>query len=81
MARKQLKTYLCLFAQQHTEFRLPELLSLSSLTKSDVEFDETSYSKKVSLYIILDDCHCMELFCYRIHCFWCVFLLRRVHAV
>ena len=45
---KPLKTFLCLFAQQHPEFRLPELLSLASVTKTEVKFDEKSYSKAVS---------------------------------
>ena len=49
MAIKPLKAYLCLFAQQHPEFKLPELLSLASLTKTEVKFDEKSYSKTVSL--------------------------------
>ncbi|CAI8036302.1 tRNA (guanine(10)-N2)-methyltransferase homolog [Geodia barretti] len=52
MARQPLKTYLCLFAQQHPEFRLPELLSLASVTKSEVKFDELSYSKTNPLLLV-----------------------------
>lgn len=44
------KTYLCLFAQQHPEFRLPELLSLASLTKSEIKYE--SYSKTNPLFLV-----------------------------
>ncbi|XP_064382408.1 tRNA (guanine(10)-N2)-methyltransferase homolog [Halichondria panicea] len=38
------RNFLCVFAQDHPDFRLQELLSLASISKCQIKFDPTSYS-------------------------------------
>jgi len=46
------RSFLCLFAQEHPDFRLQELLSLASLAKCELQYDPKTYSDKHPFLVI-----------------------------
>lgn len=46
------RSFLCLFAQEHPDFRLQELLSIASVMGCDVQFDPQAYSNKNPLLVV-----------------------------
>jgi hypothetical protein len=42
-----MKQYICRFAQQWEDFRLPELVAVSQIQQVNLEFDNKDYSNQV----------------------------------